>query len=161
MPRMYKAIAGNPRAVTFVLAALLAALPVLLIPVPGFVDVPAHLARHHILAMAPSGGPLGRYFNVHWYWMANLGADIPSSILARWLGGELATRLVAAAIAPLTIAGLVLLSRAAQGRVTASAALALPFVFSQPWMWGFLNYGLGLAMALLVAACVYAKPRER
>jgi hypothetical protein len=158
---MHKAIAGNPRAAMFVLAALLAALPVLLIPIPGFVDVPAHLARHHILAMAPSGGPLGRYFNVHWYWMANLGADIPSSILARWLGGELATRLVTAAIAPLTIAGLILLSRAAQGRVTASAALALPFVFSQPWMWGFLNYGLGLALALLVAAWVYAKPRER
>ncbi len=133
-------------------AMLLSLIPVLLIPVPGFVDAPVHMARHHILAMAPLGGPLARHFTVQWQWIANLGADIPSAWLGRWLGGEAATRVVTASIAPLTILGLVALSRAAHGRVAASAMLALPFVFHQGWLYGFLNYGVGTGLALLVAA---------
>jgi hypothetical protein len=132
-------------------AALLSLAPVLLVPIPGFVDAPVHMARHHILAVAPAG-PLSRYFIVQWHWIANLGADILAALLGRWLGGEAATRIVAALIAPLTIAGIVSLSRAAHGRVAASALLALPFVFHQGWMYGFLNYGVGTALALLVAA---------
>ena len=132
-------------------AALLSLAPVLLVPIPGFVDAPVHMARHHILAVAPAG-PLSQYFIVQWQWIANLGADIPAALLGRWLGGEAATRIVAALIAPLTIAGIVSLSRAAHGRVAASALLALPFVFHQGWMYGFLNYGVGTALGLLVAA---------
>jgi hypothetical protein len=133
-------------------AALLSLAPVLLVPIPSFVDAPVHMARHHILAVAPAGGPLLQYFIVQWHWIANLGADIPATLLGRWLGGEAATRIVAALIAPLTIAGIVGLSRAAHGRIAGSAMLALPFVFHQGWMYGFLNYGVGTALALLVAA---------
>lgn len=133
-------------------AALLSVAPVLLVPIPGFVDAPVHMARHHILAMAPAGGALSRYFVVQWHWIANLGADIPATLLGRWLGGEAATRIVAALIAPLTIAGIVSLSRAVHGRISASAMLALPLVFHQGWMYGFLNYGVGTALSLLLAA---------
>jgi hypothetical protein len=143
-----------------VAAALLSLAPVLLVPIPGFVDAPVHMARHHILAMAPSGGALSRHFIVQWHWIANLGADVPATLLGRWLGGESATRIVAALIAPLTIAGIVSLSRAAHGRVSASAMLALPFVFHQGWMYGFLNYGVGTALALLVAAWRTGRPNE-
>jgi hypothetical protein len=141
-------------------AALLSLVPVLLVPVPGFVDAPAHLARHHILAVAPFGAALSRHFIVQWHWIANLGADIPATLLGRWLGGEAATRIVAALIAPLTIAGVVSLSRAAHGRIAASAMLALPFVLHQGWMYGFLNYGVGTALALLVAAWRIGRPNE-
>lgn len=142
-------------------AAVLALAPVLLVAIPGFVDAPAHLARHHVLAMGSALGLLSRHFAVHWQWIGNLGVDIPAVLLSWWFGTEAATRLVTAAIAPLTIIGIVALARAAHGRVTASAFLVLPLVFNQAWMYGFLNYCLGTAMALLVGAWMYAKRRER
>lgn len=142
------------------IAAALALIPVLCVPVPGFADAPAHMARHHILAFVPAGGPLARYFVVQWHWIANLGVDLPAVLLSHWLGAELATRLVSAVIAPLTIAGIVALSRAAHGRVAASAFLALPLALNQAWSYGFLNYSLGIGLALLTAAWLYARPRE-
>lgn len=142
------------------LAAVLSLVPVLLVPIPGFNDAPVHMARHHILAVAPLGGALSGLFTVQWHWIANLGADIPAVLLGRWLGGEMATRIVTALIGPLTIAGIVALSRAAHGRVSASAMLALPFVFHQAWMYGFLNYGVGTALALLVAAWRLGRTKE-
>ncbi|MBB4857083.1 hypothetical protein HNO88_000380 [Novosphingobium chloroacetimidivorans] len=146
-------------------AALLALVPVLFVPIAGFADAPAHLARHYILATSSSAGPLSRYFAVQWQWIANLGEDIPVTLLSGWLGAELATRLVTALIAPLTIAGVFALSRAAHGRISASAFLALPLVLNQAWMYGFLNYCLGIALALLTAAWLYARkpdtPRTR
>lgn len=142
------------------LAALLALIPVLFVPVPGFVDAPAHMARHHILAWATSSDLLARRYLVHWQWIANMGEDIPAALLARWLGAEMATRLLSALIAPLTIAGMASLSRAAHGRIAAGALLASPLAFHQAWMYGFLNYGLGTALALLAAAWLYARRDE-
>lgn len=137
-----------------------AALPVLLAPVPGFVDMPSHMARHHVLANIGHDGTLQRHFAVHWQWIANLGADIPSVLLTPLVGSEEATVLVAALLAPLAVAGILALSRAAHGRVSASAFIALPLALHQAWMWGFLNYCMGVALALLVAAWLYARPRE-
>ncbi len=144
-----------------IIAAVLALVPVIVVPIPGFSDAPAHMARHQILAMASSSTPLSHYFVVHWQWIANLGEDIPAVFLAHWLGGDLATRLVSAAIAPLTIAGILALSRAAHGRVTGSAMLATPLALNQAWMFGFLNYCLGIALALLTAAWLFSRQRER
>jgi len=142
------------------LSATLALIPVLCVKIPGFSDAPSHMARHHILAAMSSGGPLSGYFVAQWQWIANLGEDIPASLLARALGGELATTVVTAIIAPLTIFGLAVLSRAAHGRVAASAAVAMPLVFHQAWMFGFLNYCLGTALALLAAAGIFARRPE-
>jgi hypothetical protein len=151
---------GRPVNPAVIVAALLALVPVLCVAVPGFSDAPAHMARHHILGTLPFGGPLSRYFVVHWQWIANLGEDIPAALIARWQGGEVATRIVTAAIAPLMILGLAALSRAAHGRVAASTLVASPIVFHQAWMYGFLNYCLGTALAFLVAAWLYARKPE-
>lgn len=155
------ASASRPKYLIFltVIAGVLSLAPVLLIPIPGFADAPSHMARHHILAMVPDGGALARIYAVQWHWIANLGEDIPAALLGRWLGGEQATRIVTALIAPLTIAGIVTLSRAAHGRIAASAMLALPLVLHQAWMFGFLNYCLGIALALLTAAWLFARQR--
>ena len=138
----------------------MAFLPVLAAPVPGFVDMPSHMARHHVLANIAHDALLSRNFAVSWHWIANLGADLPSVLLTPFLGSEKATVLVASLLAPLMVLGIVSLSRAAHGRISASAFIALPFAMHQAWMWGFLNYCMGTALALLVAAWLYAKPRE-
>lgn len=120
--------------------------------VPGASDFPNHLARHHVLATIGRGTALDTYFSVDWRWVGNLGVDLPVLVLAPLLGVEMATRLVSALIAPLTVAGILLLSHSAHGRLTASAMLALPFALAQPYLFGFLNYCLSVALALIVAA---------
>lgn len=138
----------------------LAVLPVLLAPVPGFVDLPSHMARHHVLANIGHEPALAATFAVQWQWIGNLGADLPSVLLNPLLGSERATLVVAAALAPLMVAAIFALSRAAHGRLSASAFVALPFAMHQAWMWGFLNYCMGTALALLVAAWIYVRPRR-
>ena len=133
----------------------LAALPMLIVTVPGASDYPNHLARHHIFAAIRQGTALDAYFRVDWRWVGNLGVDLPVLALTPLLGVETATRLVSALIAPLTVLGILLLSRCAHGRVTASAMFALPFAFAQPFLFGFLNYCLSVALALIVAAAWY------
>lgn len=139
-------------------AIVLALLPVLLAPVPGFVDMPSHMARHHVLANIGHDPALAHWFTVRWQWIANLGADLPAVLMTPALGSEKATLLVGALIAPLTVSGMFALSRAAQGRVSASAFVALPLALHQAWMWGFLNYCVGMALALHVAAWIYERP---
>lgn len=134
------------------LALVLAALPMLIVTVPGVSDYPNHLARHHIFATIGRGTALDRYFEVEWRWVGNLGIDLPALVLTPLLGVETATRLASALIAPLTVLGILLLSRSAHGRITASAMLALPFAFAQPFLFGFLNYCLSVALALICAA---------
>lgn len=142
-----------------VLLVILAAVPILIVTVPGASDYPNHLARHHILASIGQGTAIDGYFVVDWRWVGNLGVDLPVLALSPWLGVECATRVVSALIAPLTVAGILLLSRSVHGRVTGSAMLALPFAFAQPFLFGFLNYCLSVALALLVAAAWYTNRR--
>ncbi|MEW9853987.1 hypothetical protein [Novosphingobium sp. M1R2S20] len=77
----FEAASRGGMPVLVALAVVLALIPVLLVPIPGFVDAPAHMARHHILAVASSGGPLSGHFAVDWYWLGNLGEDIPAALI--------------------------------------------------------------------------------
>lgn len=137
------------------LAGLLAfgLLPYVVASVPDAADYPNHLARHQVLVAAGLADNLNRDFIVAWRWIGNLGVDLPVLALAPLLGVELATRAVAALIAPVMVIGILMLSRAAHGRLTASAALALPFAFALPFLYGFLNFCLSVGLALIVAAC--------
>jgi hypothetical protein len=147
--------------INLLLLLLLAALPVALAHIPGMADLPNHLARHAVLASYGDGGPLDRWFRVDWRWIGNLGVDLPVLLLAPWLGVEGATRLIVALIAPLTVLGIVTLSRAAHGRLTGGAALALPLAMAYPWAFGFINYCLSIALALLVTAWWIRQPPAR
>ena len=146
------------RWLVFGLLIAIAAVPVLLSPIPGLADLPNHIARHHAMFHAGSGGPLDRFFEVQWRWIGNLGVDLPVMLLMRWLDAETATRLVVALIAPLTALAILLLSRTVHGRVSGSAMLALPFVFHQAFLYGFVNYCLGVALALLTLAAFLKWP---
>lgn len=149
---------------SWVVPALLIAiafLPVMLARVPGLADLPNHIARHHVLFHFGEGSALDRYFDVHWRWIGNLGVDLPTmALMVGGLSAETATRIVVAFIAPLMVAGLLTLSRAAHGRVSASAMLAMPLVFHQAYMYGFVNYCLGVALALLTLGAYLARPPE-
>ncbi|MDB5700523.1 MAG: conserved rane protein of unknown function [Sphingomonadales bacterium] len=142
---------GN-RKLWLILLVAVSALPMLVVSIPGAADYPSHLARVFVFSQIGHGTALDGYFTVNWRWIGNLGIDLPTLLLTPMFGVEGAMRLVSALIAPLTVAGIFMLSRSVHGRVSGSAMLALPFAIAQPFLFGFLNYCLSVGLALIVAA---------
>jgi hypothetical protein len=132
----------------FALAAvLLGAVPLLWPALPPLLDLPGHMARYRVML---DGGtaPLATWYDFHWRFIGYLGVDLLVAGLAPWLGLELAVKVIAVAIPMLTSAGMLWLSREAHGRVQPLALLALPLAYSLPFLYGFLNYTLAMALAL-------------
>ena len=128
---------------------LLAFVPLLYPPVPPLVDLLGHMGRYRVeldLARSPD---LQRYFDFEWQLIGNLGVDLLIIPLAKIFGLELSVKLIAMAIPPLTVAGFLWVAREVHHRLPPTAALALPFAFSHPFLFGFLNYTLSMALAFL------------
>ena len=69
--------------------------------------------------------------------------------LAKLVGLELATKLVVMTIPPLTVAGMLWVAREVTNRLPPTVAFALPLAFGHPFMFGFVNFALSMALALL------------
>ncbi len=132
--------------------ALLSLIPFGLVDVPPLVDLPGHIGRYHIALDLDRSLYLARYYDFHWAVIGNLGADLLVVPLSRIMTVERAAWTIAAAVPPLTILGIWATARAVHGRVPPTALLALSFVFSLPFFFGFLNYVLAAALALLAFA---------
>ena len=81
--------------------------------------------------------------------IGNLGVDLLIVPMSKLVGLEMAVKLIAIAIPPMTVAGFLWVAREVHGRIPPTAAFALPFVFGHPFMFGFLNYSLAVALAFL------------
>ena len=117
--------------------------------IPPLVDLPGHLGRYRIeldLANSPS---LQRYFDFHWALIGNLGVDLLIIPLAPIFGLEGAVKLIVMTIPALTVAGIYFVSKEAHGRVSPFALFAVPFVYNLPFNFGFVNFALSMALALL------------
>jgi hypothetical protein len=134
------------------LLALGSLIPFILAPLPMMPDYLSHLARYHIMNHGETSAFLPRYYEFKWALIGNLGVDLLMVPLGAIWPTEIAGRIAAACIPVLTIAGIYAVSRAAWGRVEAPALLALPFVFSFTFLYGFVNYHLAVALALLSLA---------
>lgn len=139
--------------------ALLAVLPFAGVALPSMTDLPGHIGRYHVM-MEGGSGWLARYWHFEWRLVGNLGVDLLVRGLAPWLGVERAAWIASAAIAPLTVLGIAAVSRALHGRIQPSAAAAAVFVLANPLMFGFVNYALSVALALLAFA-LWISMRER
>lgn len=133
------------------LIALAFALPFLFVSIPPLIDVPGHIGRMAIAA-APAGGPLDAYFSFRWLLVLNLGGDLIVEVLRRPLGLIPAVWLVCALVPVLTAAGVIAVARTLNPRGAYGLPWALIFVFNWPFFYGFLNYSLTAALALLAFA---------
>ena len=57
--------------------------------------------------------------------------------------------MIVLAIPPMTVAGFLWVAREVHGRLPPTALFALPFAYSHPFMFGFVNYALSIALAFL------------
>lgn len=123
--------------------------PLLYPAIPPLVDLPGHIGRYRVEIDGGHSPFLGRYYGFHWAVMGNLGLDLLVLVLAPLAGLEPAVKLIVLAIPPLTAAGYLWVAREVHGRVPPTAFFALPFIYSFPFLFGFANFALSVALAFL------------
>lgn len=128
------------------------ALPLLLVEFPPLVDLLGHLGRYAIQTELAERPELQPYFSYRWQLVGNLGADLLVELLAPVLGLEPALRLIVLATQLLAASGVLAMSTALHGRITPFAICALPLIYAFPFQYGFLNFSLSMALAMLAFA---------
>lgn len=131
-----------------ILMALAAMVPLVWPTIPPLTDLPGHMGRYRVELADPASPLRTLYFGYEWRFLANLGVDILIIPFAHLFGLELGLKLIVMAMPGLIAAGLIWIAREGHGRVPAPALFALPLVYSFPFIWGFLNFTLSMALAL-------------
>jgi hypothetical protein len=128
---------------------LVSTLPLLYPPIPPLVDLFGHMGRYRVQLDLDSSPWLQRYYGFHWAAIGNLGVDLLVMPLGRLIGLEPAVKLIVLAIPPMTVAGFLWVAKEVHHRVPPTALFALPFAYSHPFMFGFANFALSVALAFL------------
>ena len=123
-------------------------IPLLYPPIPPLVDLFGHLGRYRVELAGPDS-PLHQYYNYRWAAIGNLGVDLLVLPLAPLLGLEPAVKLIVVLIPPLTAAGFLWVAKEVHGRIPPTVFFALPFIYSFPFLFGFVNFALSVAFAFL------------
>ncbi|HXH53941.1 MAG TPA: hypothetical protein VNH53_11030 [Sphingomicrobium sp.] len=137
---------GRPFAAALI---LLSVVPLLYPQVPPLVDLFGHMGRYRVQLDLSESPWLPLYYDFEWAAIGNLGVDLLIIPLAPVLGLEMAVKLIVLAIPPLTVAGFLLVAREVHQRLPPTALFALPFVYGHPFLFGFVNYALSMALAFL------------
>lgn len=132
--------------------ALVSTFPLLWPEIPPLVDLPGHIGRYRVELDLNSSADLQRYYDFRWALIGNLGVDLLVVPLAPLLGLEPAVKLIVISTVLLTVGGIFGVARAVHGRVPPTALFAVPFIYSYPFNFGFLNFTLSIGLALLAFA---------
>jgi hypothetical protein len=140
--------------VAFLLVALAApTVPALLVHMPPLLDYPDHFARLWLIAGGAELEPVSRMYAVDWTatW-TNIGIDLAAAALGPLLSAEALAPLLLATAVALPPLGAVALNRAVFGTWHAWQVGFAFFGFAATLLAGFLNFQIGLGLALLAAA---------
>src|SRR5687768_12926242 len=135
--------------VSLVLASIL---PLLWPDVPPLLDLPGHMGRYRIQLDIDESTALQQYYGFHWALIGNLGVDLLIELLSPVIGLEPAVKLIVLTVPPLTAGGLLWVAYEVHGRIPPTALFALPFAYNFPFLFGFLNFALSMALALMAFA---------
>ncbi len=127
---------------------LLSAVPLLWPDIPPLLDLPGHMGRYRVQLDLAESEALQRFYEFEWALIGNLGVDLLVELLAPLFGLELAVKLIVLAIPPLTVGGLLWVAREVHGRIPPTALFAVPFAYNFPFLFGFVNFALSMALAL-------------
>src|SRR5205085_501431 len=124
-------------------------IPLIYPAIPPLVDLLGHMGRYRVELDLGRSLYLHDYYNYHWAAIGNLGVDLLMMALGPLIGLEPAVKLVVLLIPPLTVAGFLWVAREVHGRVPPTAYFAIPFAYGHPFMFGFVNFALSMALAFL------------
>ncbi|WP_375393925.1 hypothetical protein [uncultured Sphingomonas sp.] len=148
------------RAPVAVLLTLLAAMPFLLTTIPPLTDVPGHMGAFAVQTAA-AGDSVLRYFAFHWTLTLNLASELIVQAAHPLLGIVPLIWLLCAATPALTVIGILSIARVTNRRGAYALPWSLLFVFNSSFLWGFLNFALTAAFALMAFAAWLALERKR
>jgi hypothetical protein len=131
---------------------LLAALPLLWPTIPPLVDLPGHMAGYKVELDLASSPYLQRYYGYEWRLIGNLGINLLIIPLSSVFGLELALKLIVLCIPPLLVTGFLWTAREIHGRIPPTALFAIPFAYNFPFMFGFINFTLGMGLCFIAFA---------
>jgi hypothetical protein len=134
--------------------------PALLVPIPAMVDYPNHLARMFILSRDGTADA-NPFYQVTWAVYPNLAMDLIVPRLARLMSVESATKGFYLLSQMLIVIGAVAIELVVKRRFHVAGFVAVMFLYSLPFAWGFLNFEFGLGMALWgIAASLEVQERH-
>lgn len=119
---------------------------------PPLVDIFGHMGRYRVQLDLAHSPALQQFFDFKWAAIGNLGVDLLVEPLGRLIGLEPAVKLIILAIPTLTVAGFLWVAREVHHRLPPTAIFALPLAFSFPFLFGFANFTLAMALAMLAFA---------
>jgi hypothetical protein len=131
---------------------LLSAVPLLYPKIPPLVDLLGHMGRYRVQLDIGNSPWLRDYYGFHWAAIGNLGVDLLVMPLGRLMGLEPAVKLIVLLIPPMTVAGFLWVAREVHGRIPPTAFFAVPFAYGHPFLYGFANFALSMALAFLAFA---------
>ena len=131
------------------LVVLATMVPLLYPPIPPLVDLLGHMGRYRVELDLNSSSFLQQYYDYHWAAIGNLGVDLLIIPLGKLLGLEPAVKLIVLLIPPLTATGMFWVASEVHGRVPPTSFFALPFIYGYPFLFGFVNFTLSVALAFL------------
>jgi hypothetical protein len=135
---------------SFVLVMILLSMAPLLYPQPApLVDLLGHIGRYRVQLDVATSPLLQRYYEFDWAPIGNLGVDGLVQLLGPILGLELAVKLIVMSIPALTVAGFLLVAREVHHRLPPMAIFSLLLVYNHPFLFGFVNFALSMALAFL------------
>jgi hypothetical protein len=134
------------------LCALIAVIPLVWPDIPPLVDLPGHMGRYRVQLEYTQHPWLSQWYDFKWSLMGNLGVDLLVIPMSKIFGLELGVKLIVMAIPPMTVAGMLWIAREVHGRIPATALFALPLAYAFPFHFGFVNFALSMAFALLAFA---------
>ncbi len=140
-------------AALFVLFAFIAAVPVLLHPLPPISDYINHLSRMHVIAAIGHDSDLARFYQVNWEVIPNLMMDMIVPVLVRIMSIYAAGQAYMIASFVLILSGTFALNRQLHGRWSVLPLAAFPLLYNYVFLVGTMNYvsGIGLSLWALVA----------
>lgn len=119
---------------------------------PPLIDWPNHMARHYLESEWVRGQVLPAYYDIHYSIIPNLGSDliVPFLILAFGVNAASKIFLIFSVFIYFLGPTLFILQHNKRSEAAfAAAALGLPWLMAGTFLWGFLNFYLGVGAAFL------------
>ncbi len=138
------------RFVLFVM--LLTAIPLVWPNVAPLVDLPGHIGRYRVQLDLASSPELQQFYTFQWALIGNLGVDLLVQAFAPIFGLEPTVKFIVLLIPVLTVGGLLWIAHEVHGRVPPTALVAVPFAYNYPFLFGFVNFALAMALTFMAFA---------
>lgn len=132
-------------------------LPLTVVDVPPLLDYPNHLARAYVLAFGQQDVFLSKMYAPHWAIIPDMAIDIILPPLLHILPVHVAGRILLAVALLLPVVGTVVYSNAIFGRRSYWPMAVCLVACNGLFLLGFVNFQLGIGLALVCAAAWIAR----